>query len=192
MASSGPGFSREGRLLWAGLGVFFATLVAIGLAAQVPNLEACQQCGVSLSGTPCDPGSPGGCGSLLASVAGLVVGLTGLCVLIAVNASVAFRAKRGALVLSFLAPGGSSAGVFLQISSVTMMAEGAQFLGIGVVVPFFQSCHEGCPVPYALSGLAWLFVGVGALLVLVGTLGFIGTRRSGLRRTDPSRPLSTP
>jgi hypothetical protein len=192
MGAPGSDFPREGRLAWAGIGILFASLLAIGIAAQVPNLETCQQCGVTLTGTLCDPTSPGGCGSLLALVASLVVGLTGFCVLAAVHASAAYRARRGAMITSFLAPGGSIRGVFLQITSVVFVVEGAQLLGVGLMAPLFQSCHEGCPVPYSISGLQWVFVGSGVLLLLLGATGFMATRRSGLGRTEPTRPISAP
>jgi cell division protein FtsW (lipid II flippase) len=192
MASSRSAFSRSGRLAWAGIGIYFASLVAIGLAVLVPSLGTCQMCGVQFDGTICSGSSAGGCGGLLALAASGLVALTGLCLLTALNASAAYRAKRGARVVSFLDPAGRPSGAAFQVASLTLLAEGPQLLGIGLVVPLLQPCREGCPIPYSILGLQWAFIAAGILLFVAGALGFVTGRERLVLGSAPPRGASPP
>jgi hypothetical protein len=191
MAGSGHEFSRQGRFAWAFIGIFFASGFALALALLIPSLGTCQQCGASFSGTICYGSNLGGCGTVLAGAASWVVGLTGCCVVTAVNASAAYRAKRGAPVASLLARAGRSRGVMFQVASITLICEGAQLLNAGLLVPILQVCREGCPVPYAIVGLSWLFVDVGVFLLVVGVFGFVVGRNRALARLTTSDAGST-
>jgi hypothetical protein len=190
MSGEEVSFSRAGRLAWAGIAAFLSTLAGLGLIPLAIWLQTCGGCGSSLEGTICDGTYPGGCGTYLAITVAALVVLTGLCVLFGVNASSAYRARRGVTVTSLLRPEGRSPGVWVQVGSLTALLEGGILAAAGALAPILGTfCLEGCPPPYLLRSVPLDLVVVGVLLAVAGSCGFLLGRDAAVR-TVPGGPGS--
>jgi hypothetical protein len=185
MNDGAKSFSREGHIAWAFIAVFFATLVATVIASSGPFLQTCAGCGSTVEGTLCYGTASGGCAATDAFDVALGTVMSGLCLLFAIHASVAYRLKRGLAVSSLLQPQGRSARRLIQVGSLTVMSEGALFALVGLLIPWFalENCHEGCPPPYVLNGTPLNLTLLGGVALLVAASLFLaGVRRSGSAR----------